>query len=175
MAHAEDSPKGSCREFEQDLVLYHYEESTGTEHHRLEAHLEGCASCRGFLEDLRRVTSLTVKTDEPAQVFWESYSREMRRKLAALEEESLWWSTFFSFLRHWPVPALAVALVFILAVTLTFTKGLWHSQHQPAEEKALVEVQPIAENLDFFKALDFLDSLEFLEATDAVGSKPRNV
>ena len=162
--------RGACKEFEQDLVLYYYGEGGGNEHRRVEKHLEGCSLCRRFLADLRKVLPLTMKPDEPPQVFWESYSKEMQRKLASVEQKGRWWKELASLFRSWPVPALATALVLILALTLTFGKRMWRAQDLPPEEEAILEILPMAENLEFFKTMDLLDAMDLLEAAGSIGN-----
>lgn len=169
MDHRKDLPRLACKDFEQDLVLYYYGECVGTERNRLGTHLEGCAACRHFLEELRTLLPLTAKPDQPPQAFWESYSREMHRKLAAVGPTAPWWKDFFSFLRPWPVPALATALVLVLALTFTLTKGLWRSEKRLADEEAVLEVLPMAENLEFFKTMDLIESMDLLEALERTG------
>lgn len=170
MVRREHTLRGACKEFEQDLVLYYYEECAGPERSRAEKHLQSCALCQQFLADLRRLLPLTIKQDEPPQVFWQSYSKEVRRKLATAEQKGRWWSDLAALLRPWPVPALATALVLILALTLSFGKRVWRPQDLPPEEEGIMEVLPMAENLEFFKAMDMLDSLELLEAGADLGN-----
>lgn len=170
MVRHDHTPRAACKEFDQDLVLYYYGECVETERGRVETHLEGCASCRLFLEDLRTVLPLTVKPDEPPQAFWEGYSKEIRLKLAAVEQKGRWWRDLLAPLRPWPVPALATALVLILALTLTFGKRVWRTQDLPPEEEGVMEILPMAENLEFFKAMDLLDSLELLEVGAGLGN-----
>jgi hypothetical protein len=170
MVHRDDVVPVVCKDLDQDLVLYYYGECAEKERKRIETHLQGCVLCRRFLEDLRALLPLTEKPDEPPQAFWESYSREMRKKLAAAEQRGAWWRSLPGFLRPWPVPAMATALILLLAVTLTFTRGLWRSQDLPPEEQALLETLPNAENLEFFKAMDFLDSMDLLEAVEEAGA-----
>lgn len=170
MAQDNDLIRRVCKEFEQDLVLYYYREWGREESKELENHLEGCGSCQQFLADLRRLLPLTVKADEPPQIFWESYSREIRSKLATAQQRSGWWRDLASIFRPWPVPALATALVFILALTLTFGKKVWRAPDLPPEEEGMMEILPMAENLEFFKAMELLDSLDFLEAGGGPGS-----
>lgn len=170
MIDREDSLSGACKEFEQELVLYYYGEHGGEERKKVEKHLEACASCRQFLEDLRRLLPLTVKPDEPSLPFWESYSREMRTKLASLGQKNRWRSALVSLFRPWSVPALATAVVLILALTLTFGKRIWRPQDFPVEEAGLMEILPMAENVEFFKTMDLLDSLDLLEAAGGLGS-----
>ncbi len=167
MALAGDSQSKPCKKFEKDFVLYHYGEPTETDLPRLEAHLGKCASCRGFMDDLHRFLSVTARADDPPQEFWESYSREMRRKLAAIKAKISWLDAIFSLFRKRPAAALAAAFALILALTLTFSKELGQPQRPLPEGKALLEIQPVTEDLDFLKALDFLDSLDLLETVDA--------
>lgn len=157
----------ACKDYEQDLVLYYYGECD--ERARIEAHLENCASCSRFLDELRELLPLTVKTDDPPQPFWDHYSREVRQKLVTEGGKNAWWEGIVSFLRPWRVPVFATALVFILAVTLTLTRGTWRSRDIPPKEEAVLEVLPMAENLEFFKAMDFLDSLDLLEDMGGAG------
>lgn len=161
MTKISDTLRGACKEFEQDLVLYHYQECSGTERHRVESHLETCASCRGFLEELKSFLPATVNTDEPSPAFWQSYSREMRTKLAENEAKSGWWQTIASFFRPWPVPVAATAMILAVAVTLTLTKGQWF---QDSKDNEFVEM---ASNADFFKSLDFLDSMDLLDEVES--------
>jgi Putative zinc-finger len=153
----------ACKDYEQDLVLYYYAECSDQERVRIDAHIRDCPSCAGFLDELRILLPLTVKTDEPPRPFWESYSHELREKLTLAREIRPWWHGMVSFLRPFPVPALAAALVLLLAVTLTLTKGMWRTRDVPPKEEALLEALPMAENLEFYKAMEFLDSLDFLE------------
>ncbi len=165
-----DAGNKSCGSSEQDLVLYHYGESKEPERHRMEAHLETCGSCRDFLADLRRLVPLTVKADDPPNVFWESFSREMRQKLAVCEQKVPGWDAIPFFFRSWLVPATA-ALVVVLAILVTLTKGLWGPQQTSPEHKVMLE--PVTEELDFFKSLDLLDSLDLLEAAGPSKLKTR--
>jgi len=155
-----------CEDWEKDLILYYYGDCSVEEQERVETHLKGCPSCSSFLTDLRTLLPLTVESEEPPQAFWESYSREMRKKLGEVKQSGAWWKGFPGFLHPWPVPAMATALILLLAVTLTFSKGWWRSQNLPPEEEVLLEILPMAENLEFFRAMDFLDSMDFLEALE---------
>ena len=170
MVQRNDSLRGACKEFEEDLVLYYYGECAAAERSRVERHLEACRPCQQFLTDLSRLLPLTIKPDEPPQVFWESYSKEMERKLTAVEQKGRWWKELASLFRPWPVPALATALVLILALTLTFGKRMWRAQDLPPEEEAVLEILPMAENLEFFKTMDLLDAMDILEAAGSLGN-----
>ncbi len=169
MAQNENRVQGDCENFEQDLVLYYYGECGRKDRLRVETHLEGCGSCRRFLEELRQLLPLTSKLDEPDEAFWDAYSREIHGKLAEIREKPFWWNKLLTFIHPWPVPALATALILVVALTLTFTKGMWRSQGTPPEEMTLLEILPVAENLEFFKAMEVLDALDLLE--DVGGGK----
>ena len=161
MAERQNLP-GVCKDFEPDLVLYYYRDSAGAERQRVESHLESCARCRTFLEELRNFLPATVQTDEPAPAFWQGYSREMRAKLAAEDEKSGWRQALSFLFRPWPVPAMATALILVLA--LTFSKGwLPTPTGQNTKESEPAE---IVDNVDFLNSMDFLDSMALLEAVE---------
>ncbi|MCH7914151.1 MAG: zf-HC2 domain-containing protein [Deltaproteobacteria bacterium] len=166
MAQNENRVQGDCKNFEQDLVLYYYGECDRKDRLRVESHLEGCASCRRFLDELRRLLPLTSKLDEPDAAFWDAYSREIHGKLAEVRERPSWWNKLLTLFHPWPVPALATALILVVALTLTFTKGMWRSQGTPPAELTLLEILPVAENLEFFEAMEILDTMDLLEAVE---------
>ena len=166
MAEKRDLLQGVCRDFEQDLILYLYQDCTATERRRVESHLVSCASCRHFLEELQRFLPATVKADEPSPAFWRSYSQEIQAKLTAAEVKRDWWRAISDLFRPWPVPAISTALVLALALTLTFTKGRWPFHQTRPQEKEFVEMASVTDNLDFFNSFDFLDSMDLLEAVE---------
>jgi hypothetical protein len=109
------------------------------------------------------ISALTVKTDEPSQVFWDNYGREMRHKLAEAQEKQSWWRALASSWRPWTLPAFGAAAVVILALTLTLGKDLWRAQDEPPADPSLMEALPMAENLEFFRTMEVLDAMDFLE------------
>jgi Putative zinc-finger len=153
----------ACKSFEEDLVLYYYGELGGDERTAVEAHLPGCQTCRLYLKKLESILPLTVKPDEPPQEFWNDYSREMRRKLAEASERKYWWQSLAVFLQPWAIPASATAIVALLALTFTFGKGFWKAKEAPQADEAVVEILPMAENLEFFKTMEVLDAMDLLE------------
>jgi hypothetical protein len=164
-----------CEDLEKDLILYYYGDCAVEEQERVEAHLKGCPSCSNFLTGLRTLLPLTIESEEPPQAFWESYSREMRKKLGAVKQRSAWWRSFPGFLHPWPVPAMATALVLLLAVTLTFSKGWWRSQDLPPEEEVLLEILPIVQNLEFLETIELLDSIEAIQKMERSRTQDRAV
>ncbi len=169
MAQNENRVQGDCTNFEPDLVLYYYGECDRKDHLRVETHLEGCGSCRRFLEELGQLLPLTSKLDQPDEAFWDAYSREIRGKLAEVREKPSWWNEILTLFHPWPVPALATALILVVALTLTFTKGMWRTQGTPPKELTLLEILPVAENLEFFETMEILDAMDLLE--DVEGAK----
>jgi anti-sigma factor RsiW len=153
----------ACKLFEEDLVLYYYGELRGDERAAVEGHLPACESCRLYLKELESILPLAVKPDAPPQAFWDDYSREMRHKLAEAGERRSWWRSLALFLQPWAIPASATAIVAALALTFTFGKGLWSSKEVSQEDQAVVEILPMAENLEFFKTMEVLDAMDFLE------------
>jgi hypothetical protein len=177
MVYSGDLPRLACRDFEQDLVLYYYGELVGEDHGRVEAHLESCALCQHFLQDLRVILPLTAKPDEPPQTFWESYSREIHRKLGEVEKKGSWWGTLspFRLFRPWPVPALATAFVLIIALALAYTRSPWRSEEPLPQQENLQANLPMVENLDFFESMEFVESIDLLESLEGTDSRRGSV
>jgi hypothetical protein len=87
----------------------------------------------------------------------------MHEKLAAVEPRSSWWKPYIPALPPITIPALATALVLILATTLTFTRGPRGTENLPPEEKVLLEVLPIVQNLEFFESMQYLEAIDIPE------------
>jgi putative zinc finger protein len=159
----------ACASKEQDLVLYYYGELGDAERAAVEIHTQDCEGCRRYLAEIGSLLTLTVKTDDPPQSFWDEYSREMRRKIAGNERKS-WWQTLTALLQPWAVPALAVTAVAIVALTFTLGKGFFSPKDNPPENESLMEVLPVAENLDFFSNMEILDTMDLLESLGGPGN-----
>jgi hypothetical protein len=54
-------------------------------------------------------------------------------------------------------------LTLLLAVGLTVTRDRWQKSDSPPPQESLLEVLPLAENLEFFTAMDILDSMDLIE------------
>jgi anti-sigma-K factor RskA len=163
MAPRDSALSTACKAFEPDLVLFYYGELSGTERRKVEAHLEDCQPCALYIKELGSLLPLTVEAEAPQADFWDNYSRELRHKLDEISERKSWWQALPEMFQAWSLPALATAAVVVLALSLTFGKSLWRDKEAPAEEEALVEVLPMAENLEFFSTMEVLDAMDLLE------------
>ncbi|HEY1266292.1 MAG TPA: zf-HC2 domain-containing protein [Candidatus Binatia bacterium] len=157
------SQRNACKDFEQDLVLYHYGDCVGADKQRVESHLDGCDGCRQFLQELKAFLPATLAVDEPPPSFWQDYSREMRIKLTAADEKPSWIRSLAAIFRPWPVPALAAGA--IIAIGLTMTIG--HMRSSTETSSAPEQYTEMASNADFFRSLDLLDSMDFLESVES--------
>ena len=153
----------ACQSLEQDLVLYHYGELNEADRSQVSTHVQACGACSLYLKELEKLLPITRKPDEPPQSFWDDYSRELRHKIARVRDRKSWWQDLASFFQPWTVPAFATMAVVILAVTLTLGKGLWFSKNAPQDDESFMEILPVAENLEFFKAMEVLDAMDLLE------------
>ena len=160
----------ACAEQGENLVLLHYGDLTGAERDTLQSHLNSCAACKDYLQDLGKLLPLTLKSDEPPETFWADYNRELRHKLDDAAEKPRWQQKLAASLQPRLVPLFATAAVVALALAFTLGQSLWTTNEPPREEAAMLEVLPVAENLEFFKALDVLDDLELLEFMGSQGS-----
>ena len=153
-----------CRHLEENLVLFHYGDLDGAERRMLQAHLPSCSGCAGYLKELGTLLPLTLKADQPPETFWNDYNRELRQKLDRAAEQKSWMQTLGDFFQRRWMPALATAGVVALALTLTVGRGSWSTNDPAQENAAIMEVLPVAENLEFFKAMEVLDNLDLLES-----------
>jgi hypothetical protein len=168
---AQNNPLSTpCRNFEEDLVLFHYGDLRGPERDALQSHVSGCAGCADFLKELGKLLPLTVTADEPGQTFWNDYSRELRHKLDAAAENRPWWQNLANIFQPRLLSAAAGAAVVIVALALTLGRGLWPIKDVPHDDAAMMEALPVAENLEFFKAMDVLDDLDLLESMGSQGA-----
>lgn len=153
-----------CAEREENLVLFHYGDLAGAERETLQMHLQSCAACAGYLKDLDALLPLTIATDEPGQSFWMDYDRELRRKIDNLGETTTWKQTVRNFFKPPWVPAFATAAVVALALTFTMSRDFWSSSDPAKDAMVILELMPVAENLEFFNAMEVLDHLDLLES-----------
>jgi len=152
----------ACEIYEADLVLLHYGDLAGIERDRLSTHIASCAGCAAYLMEIATLLPLTAKTDEPPQAFWMDYNRELRHKIDDALDNKSWWHNLASIFKPRYLPALATAVVVVLALTFTLGKGIWTGKNQIQDDE-IAEALPVAENLEFFSAMDILDDLELLE------------
>lgn len=152
-----------CKEFEQELVLYHYGELSGSDRNNVAVHTRDCAHCALYLKELETLLPLTVQGDEPPEEFWQNYSREMRHKLADIQEIKPWWQTVRSYFRPWAISALATTAVIALALTLTLGKKTPAPNDAPTDDEVFMEILPMADNLDLLNHMDVLDNMDLLE------------
>jgi len=169
MVREERLNAAACASKEQDLVLYYYGELGDTERAAVKTHTQNCEGCRHYLAEVESLLPLTVQTDDPPEPFWDEYSREMRRKVAGNERKS-WWQTLTALLQPWAVPAMAATAVAIITLTFTLGKGFFRPKDIPPEDESLMEVLPVAENLDFFTNMEILDTMDLLESMSGPGN-----
>jgi hypothetical protein len=57
----------------------------------------------------------------------------------------------------------------VVVLALAVTPGTWRSKNDdsPPENEAVLEVLPLAENLELLKSMEFLDALDLLESSRA--------
>lgn len=164
MAAQRNSLATACKAFEEDLVLFHYDELGGAERQALQSHVNGCAACAAYLQDLAKLMPLTVSADEPAQGFWDNYSRELRRKLDDAAEKRPWWESLANLWQPRVLSAVAGAAVITIALVFTFGRGGRPTAELSQDDEAMIEAMPVAENLEFFKTMEVLDDLDLLES-----------
>ncbi len=169
MARDEQMKTSACASREPDLVLYHYGDLGNPERAAIQTHTQECEGCRHYLAEIGSLLPLTAQRDDPPQPFWDEYSRELRRKVSATERQS-WWRAAVAMLRTWAVPAIATAAVAVIVLTMTLGKDFFQTKEIPPEDQSLMEVLPVAENLDFFSNMEILDTMDLLETLGGLGN-----
>jgi hypothetical protein len=160
----------ACPEQEENLVLLYYGDLAGVERDNLRHHLTDCAGCGNFFQDLGELLPLTRKSDKPPAIFWTDYNRELRHQLDDLALTPTWPQRLTAFFELRPVPIIIVTAMIVLAITFTLGRGLWPTNDPARHQTLLLEVMPVAENLEFFRTMDVLDELELLELMENQGS-----
>jgi hypothetical protein len=168
-----DTLPTACKDFEEDLVLFYYGDDSAVEHRRVEEHLNECAPCRAFVEDLRKLLPQMAKPNELPPSFWDNYYHEMMGKLAVQQERNSWWKDLFVPMRAWMLPAFGTAAVAALAIGLVIGKGDWLPFIEP-REKIPQEILADTNQLEFFRSLDLIEKLSSLESPDGNKVQPIN-
>ena len=112
---------------------------------------------------------VTLAAGEPPPSVCTDYDRELRHKIDAVIEKETWSQKPAAFFQPRWIPALATAAMIALALTFTVGRGIWTSSDPAREDAALIEVLPVAENLEFFNAMEVLDNLDVLESMAGQG------
>jgi hypothetical protein len=152
----------ACKQFEEDLVLYHYDELDGAARDSITEHVKHCAPCRASLDELNGLMPKTVVRDEPPEAFWMDYSRELRRKIDAVAEKPSLWRSLTAWLRPLPLTAFATCAVVLLALTFTVGKKYWHKTEAALDDEE-VAIMSSNQDLELLKNLEILDALDVLE------------
>jgi anti-sigma factor RsiW len=162
----------ACRDFEEDLVIYYYGDGSERERSRVEVHVQSCARCHRFLDDLRRLLPQVAQPESLPQSFWDGYYRETVAKITAQRERSPWWRNLLTLMQSWAVPVFATASVAVLAVGLLIGKGGWSPQAVRPRANIPQEILSDASQLEFFNSMDMIESLPVLEALDGSKTEP---
>lgn len=160
----------ACAEHEANLVMRHYDELDAGTRAAVDTHVRECPDCAGYLKSLAALLPLTIERDEPPEEFWRDYDRELRNKLDVAMEHRTWIQKLIDIFQPRWVPAFATVAVLAIALTLTLGPGAWTSREQVQEDTAILELMPVAENLEFFNAMEMLDNLDVLESMGGQGN-----
>jgi hypothetical protein len=166
--------QSACKDFEEDLVLYYYGETSDADRHRVGQHLSTCARCQRFVDDLYRLLPQMARSEQLPESFWDNYYRETLAKLAQQEERKYWWRALFTPARVWMMPAFGTVAVAVLVIGLLFGKGNLSSFIHRPSEKIPQEVLADENQLQFFESMDLLESLGNLENQDNQKSDSTN-
>ena len=157
----------ACKNYEEDLVLYHYAETDASERAAIEQHLAQCLRCRNFVEDLGRVLPQMAPKPELPQAFWDNYFRETVAKLDDQAARQNWWQRWFAPMNSWLVPTFGTVAIAVFAIALLLQKGDFNATSETASAQIPAEVLVDSNQLEFFKSMEILESLSTLEEQDS--------
>jgi predicted anti-sigma-YlaC factor YlaD len=164
----------ACKNFEEDLVLYYYGETSDAERLPIEQHLLACQSCRSFVDDLRRLLPQIAKSEEFPQSFWDAYYRETVAKLAKHKDRKYWWQDLLAPMKIWMLPAFGTVAVAVLAIGLVLSEGDLQSFIGTSPDGIPQEVLADANQLEFFESMDMFEWLSKIKQQDEQKAKPAN-
>jgi predicted anti-sigma-YlaC factor YlaD len=161
--------ESACQGFEEDLVLYYYQDLSEADRGRLEEHVGECRRCGHFLDELAKLLSQAAgASQELPPFFWPQYSAEVMEKIQIAQRP--WWRNLMAPARLWMMPALGTAAVAVLALGLVFGNRAWNPRPE-AVATVPQELLVDAVNVEFFKSMDLLESLPVLEKMEASGKE----
>jgi anti-sigma factor RsiW len=143
-----------------ELLVDHVRgELADAERARVDAHLAGCAACRGTRERFADLMSALARTAPPAPpIHWGAYRAELRERLERRSGPSAWgW-----LLR--PAPAL-VAAALVAVLVMTGLPGL----RAPGVPDPFRDNPVLASQLDMIARLDVVQQLDLLEDFNVIG------
>jgi anti-sigma factor RsiW len=149
------------------LLPYLRGELAPAERAAVDAHVQGCAECRGALADFAAIASRLAHAPEPAPpVHWGAFRAELREALARRTARP-------SRARRWSLGSLPAALAAGLAVIVLYLAMPGQNGRTPVGEQATVEDAMLASRLDLIKELDLVQRLDLLEDFDVIGRLDR--
>lgn len=161
-----------CEGYRTKLFEYLDGELAGVARAEFEAHLKGCRGCREELQELHETLALIERmpAPEPPEAFWQQYLRELRQKVAPVPTPSRW-ETWLGSIPLRPIPALAVGIVLILAVFLTWQSGVEQPPMPDLASLKLAQHLAMSQDLDLLREIDLLEEIELLEDWELIRSR----
>lgn len=161
-----------CEAYRSTLIEYLDGNLTGGARAELEAHLAHCPGCREELRDLQETLTLiaSMQVPEPPEAFWQQYLRELRQKVAPAPRLPRLWD-WVAALPLRPIPAMAVGIVLILAVFLTWQSSPERPPMRDLTSLNLTQQLALSQDLDLLREMDLLEEIELLEDWELIRSR----
>ncbi len=145
-----------CKEIQEELISYYYNELDETSKSEIEQHLRGCSKCISSLERLKTtLNSIEAKEPDLPHVFWQRYRRKVYGKIEGKKRLKPLW-----------VPRFApVAVTIIIALSLSIFGGI-RLYESKQEKEFIAKNYELMKNLEFFEDLEILQNMEEIEALE---------
>ena len=163
----------ACDAYRSQLLEYVDGDLTGPAQTELEAHLTLCPGCQQEVQTLRETLALVARmpVPEPTEAFWQQYLRELRQRVAPSPRLPRLWDWFTTPLLR-PVPALAVGIVLVLALLLTWQSSPERPPLPELTSLSLTQQLALSQDLDMLQEMDLLEEIDLLEDWELIQSWP---
>ena len=145
-----------CEGYEEDLILYHYGELESEKASVTSAHMESCAACRAYMDELVRLLA-AVPADMPGHA---ARIRAVDRVMAGIAPRRLEW-------RRRLVPAAIALTALVAAVMFSVYNPFVTDKPQTPEQMVMAQADPeVLENLDLLKDLNVIEELDTVQGME---------
>lgn len=145
-----------CEGYEEDLILYHYGELEPEKASATAAHMESCAACRAYMDELDRLLA-AVPADMPGRA---ATIRATGRVMAGIAPRRFEW-------RRRLVPASIALAALVSAVLFTVFNPFVSDKPQTPEQMVMAQADPeVLENLDLLKDLNVIEELDTVQGME---------
>ncbi len=148
-----------CKEIQQDMVNYYYQELDNAARSEITRHLETCAACRQTYVQIKNALALVAREQlekDKSSAFWQDFQYKVYHKLEAEKTAGFWWQGLLMPRRL--VPALAGAVILLLII-VTSARLVKHGPEMTSSDLQIAQELELIENYELIQDLEILENL----------------